>query len=55
MKAAGKTKEARHRVVPATCSSAHTAHQRADAEHQHREQPGEAVHAQTLGVPGMAI
>jgi hypothetical protein len=42
-----KREEARHRVVRRHVVTRIQRHQRADAQHQHREQPGETVHAQT--------
>ena len=41
-----KREEPRHRIVRRHVVAGVQRHQRADAQHQHREQPGEAVHAQ---------
>ena len=41
-----KREEARHRIVRRHVVAGVQRHQRADAQHQHREQPGETVHAQ---------
>ncbi|MNE44282.1 hypothetical protein D3C80_1385020 [compost metagenome] len=39
-------KEARHRIVRRHVVAGVQRHQRANAQHQHGKQPGEAVHAQ---------
>jgi len=41
-----KREETRHRIVRRHVVARIQRHQRADAEHQHREQPGEPIHAQ---------